>query len=617
MDFLTGVQAAEILGITPRRVQQLCKNGQLKGAQRVGKIWNIPRTSVYAEKNHKKSHKRTVRVKPLPIGISDYRRACTEYYYVDKTLLIRDFLDSRHQVSLITRPHSFGKSLNMDMLKVFFEKTEEDTSPYFRNRLIWTCGEQYTSFQGKYPVIYITLKDVIHSSWEAAFGHIRSVIAAEYHRHNELENRDFMAPAEHRKYQETASEKATDREIADSLKYLSTLLERYHGKRVIIIIDEYDTPILNGRKYGFESKITDLLRSMFSAAFKDNRSLEYGFITGIYNGPCSTVFQGLSNLKTSTILEDRYGEYFGLTKSETVRMLEYYGCPDNIDEVREWYGGYRFGDTRIYNPWSVMNYIEEGCFARPYQKTEGDSDTPWNVFADPSAKTHETLCSLLRGETRTVYVDQSVSCADYPGTPVDSTLGSMLFAGRLKVTRIYPQTDGGYICDVSIPNKELLSIFSRELLRKTTIETVRQYGTHIRQAIFLEDYKRLKDLLEQYIRDAVKEAEDKGESLYNILTLGCYAIVTDSYRIFTDRKAGTADFNLALVPLTAYLPGFIYRIREAASPGSDLRKLAAEAVDEIDTAGYYSEEMNEAAAGSIIETGAAYCKGVSELISLT
>ena len=265
---------------------------------------------------------------PLPIGISDYKLATTDYYYVDKTLLIRDFLDSRPMVSLFTRPRRFGKTLNMDMLRVFFEKTEEDTSVYFQDKSIWKCGEEYIAYQGKYPVIFLTFKDVKCSSWEETIQYIHNLIIMEYQRHMELAASEKLSVYEKDQFSKIAKGMADKVEDQMSLQLLSLLLHKHHGEKAIIIIDEYDTPIQQGYTCGFYSEIINFMRNFFSGGLKDNQHLAYGFLTGILRVAKESIFSGLNNLKINSLLDDAYSRYFGFTKEEVKEMLEYYGVSD-------------------------------------------------------------------------------------------------------------------------------------------------------------------------------------------------------------------------------------------------------------------------------------------------
>lgn len=308
MEYISVNEAALQMGISVRRIQQMCKSGKIPGAVKKGRSWMIPTGE---EKDTPAKVK-----KPLPIGISDFRMAVDEYYYVDKTLLIRDFLDNRPMVSLFTRPRRFGKTLNMDMLRVFFEKTEEDTSVYFKDKMIWQCSKTYTSYQGKYPVIFLSFKDVKYSSWDDTFKQIRELITIEYQRHMELETSDKLNVYEKEKFKQIAKGDAGNIECQMSLELLSRLLSKHHNEKAVIIIDEYDTPIQQGHVYGFYQDVVNFMKNLFSGGLKDNSSLAFGFMTGILRVAKESIFSGLNNIKVNSVLDNRYSEYFGFTSEE-------------------------------------------------------------------------------------------------------------------------------------------------------------------------------------------------------------------------------------------------------------------------------------------------------------
>ena len=296
---------AKAMGITVRRVQQMCKQGEISGAVKKGHSWLIPENAVWPDSVEKK--------KPMPIGISDFKTATTSYYYVDKTLLIRDFLDTKPMVSLFTRPRRFGKTLNMDMLRVFFEISDKNTSKYFADKNIWQCGEEYRSHQGKYPVIFLTFKDVKFDTWDATIDKIRGLLQEEYGRHQELLNSDKLSQYEKEYFTKIISATANEVELTSSLERLSKMLASHYDKAPVIIIDEYDTPIQEGYSKDFYDEIIGFMRNFFSGAFKDNKNLSYGFLTGILRIAQESIFSGLNNLTVNSVMDEEYDSFFGFS----------------------------------------------------------------------------------------------------------------------------------------------------------------------------------------------------------------------------------------------------------------------------------------------------------------
>ena len=331
-------------GLSIRSVNDLCKRGKIPGAIKVGKSWQIPadaqkptdgRISLTKHKPFDKSQSQ----KPLPIGISDYARAQSQYYYVDKTLMIKEFLDQKPLVSLFTRPRRFGKTLNMDMLRVFFEISDEDTSKYFVGTNIWKCGKTYRSHQGKYPVIFLTFKDVKFDSWEITLDKIKELLQAEFGRHQILLDSDKLAQYEKEYFSRILNGTASEVDLTSALEKLSQMLKKHYNIAPIIIIDEYDTPIQEGYSKDFYDEIIGFMRNFFSGAFKDNKNLSYGFLTGILRIAQESIFSGLNNLNVNSIMDTEYDKFFGFTHQEVHVMIEYYHVLDKEVELKAWYDG--------------------------------------------------------------------------------------------------------------------------------------------------------------------------------------------------------------------------------------------------------------------------------------
>ena len=403
-------EAATLWGLTERRVSALCKDGKIKGAKKNGLKWMIPANAAKPTDNRIKSgaYKKQSRPAklPLPIGVSDYKELVTKYYHVDKTLMIKDFLDSIPKVSLFTRPRRFGKTLNMDMLRVFFEKTEEDTSVYFQNKKIWDCGQKYRDYQGQYPVIFISFKDVKKDSWESTLNRIAEIITIEYKRHPELATSEKIQDTNY--YNNVVSETADKNIFESSLYMLSKMLHEHHGVAPIIIIDEYDIPIQQGYMKGYYDEIILFMRNLFSGCLKDNKHLSYGFLTGILRVAKESIFSGLNNLVINSVLDKKYSAYFGFTSDEVREMTQYYNATDKYNELCEWYDGYRFGETDIFNPWSVINYFANECEPRAFWISTGSNDIIGDVIAQADDEIYEKLTSLVNGKTFTTYIDTAL-----------------------------------------------------------------------------------------------------------------------------------------------------------------------------------------------------------------
>lgn len=593
MNYVSCAEAAKAMGITVRRIQQLCKQGEFKGAIKDGHTWLIPEDSISLELTGKK--------KPLPIGVSDFKIATTRYYYVDKTLLIRDFLDMRPMVSLFTRPRRFGKTLNMDMLRVFFEKTQEDTSIYFKDKLIWQCGSAYTCHQGQYPVIFLTFKDVKCLTWKETFQKIRKLISLEFMRHEELEKSSVLSDYEKDQYHLLAGDDANEVDCQMGLQLLSLMLHKHYGKECIIIIDEYDTPIQQGHSCNFYSEIVNFMRNFFSGGLKDNPHLAFGFLTGILRVAKESIFSGMNNLKINSILEESYSEYFGFTAEEVRDILRYYGREEKYQEICDWYDGYKFGNIEIFNPWSVINYIADKCFPRAFWQSTGSNEIIGEIIATATLEITEGLHRLLCGEKLTTYIDTSVIYPEIQNNPY-TIYSFLLVAGYLKVVTVYPQNDGNFMCDVAIPNKEIACVYEKEILNRTNQNSV---AISISQAIFSGDAKKLQSLLEDFMLQSISSMDGANEGFYHGMMLGLCAILGNRYQVRSNRESGIGRFDVQLTPLVNGIPGFIFEFKHTNDDHVNLETLADRALHQIDEKKYDTESRNSGVK-AIIKIGIAF-----------
>lgn len=600
MEYLSCSDASKAMGFSVRRIQQMCKNGELPGAIKEGRKWLIPDETIHM--NH------FAKNRSLPIGVSDFKLATTGYYYVDKTLMIRDFLDKKPMVSLFTRPRRFGKTLNMDMLRVFFEKTNEDTSVYFKDKQIWQCGDYYTKHQGQYPVIFLTFKDVKSMTWEETFQKIRRLISLEFIRHNELETSSVLTSYEKEQYHLLAGDTGDEIDCQMGLQLLSLLLHKHYGRECIIIIDEYDTPIQQGHTCNFYPEIVNFMRNFFSGGLKDNPHLAFGFLTGILRVAKESIFSGMNNLKTYSILDDGYSSYFGFTEKEVKDMLRYYGKDDKYNELSEWYDGYRFGNTEIFNPWSVINYISDNCFPKAFWQSTGSNEIIGEIIKTATPEITEDLYKLLCGEKIAAYIDTGVIYPEVQNNPY-SIYSFLLVAGYLKVANIYPQSDGNFMCDVAIPNKEITFVYEKEVLNRTNQNSL---AISISQAIFSKDTQKLQALLEDFMVKSISSIDGANEGFYHGMMLGLCAILGNRYKIRSNRESGLGRFDIQLMPLTKGMPGFIFEFKHTKDEHTDLSALADSAMQQIE-AKKYDTELRDNGVNSIISIGIAF-RGKSAVV---
>ena len=607
---MTVAEAALLWGISERRVAVLCKEGRIPGAHKQGKSWVIPADAqrpadarVKSNANKRDTYPAPL---PLPVGVSDYRTSVTSYYWVDKTLLIKDLLDELPIVSLFTRPRRFGKTLNMDMLRTFFEKTGEDTSVYFRNKAIWKCGEEYRKHQGKYPVVFLTFKDAKLSTWDMTLEHLRFLLASEFQRHSELAESPLCSPMDRAYYQKIVSGTATPGEMMPALDRLSKMLHDHHSVKAVIIIDEYDTPIQQGHLAGFYDEVVEFMRNLFSGGFKDNPHLAFGFLTGILRVAKESIFSGLNNLKINSILDERYSTYFGFTQDEVREMAEYYGVSEKVQELCDWYDGYRFGSSEIFNPWSVINYFNNQCQPRAFWLSTSSNDIIGEVLAGADAEVYDHLAALLQGETVLTYVDTGVIYPQIKNNP-SSVYSFLLVAGYLKVVKAELSFNGDYMCEVALPNKEIAFVYKKEIMDRLQGLIPQSTAISVQEALYTGNVPALQASLEKLLVQSASYYDTAGEMFYHGLVLGLTAMMDDRYLVTSNRESGEGRYDLQLCPRSPALPGILIELKVGKDCGEqELQRLAEAALRQIKEQ-KYDTEFTARGVKNVLKYGVAFC----------
>ena len=602
-------EAAERWGLTERSVTGMCRNGRIPGAIKEGGIWYIPadaekpadgrvRTGTYKKAVNKAKL-------PLPVGISDYRVASTEYYYVDKTLMIKDFLDERPQVALFTRPRRFGKTLNMDMLRTFFENTDEDTSVYFRDKAIWKQGAKYQAYQGKYPVVFLSFKDVKCETWQETLQKLSEIIGSEFARHAELLTTEACNDVDKAYFRRVMERTAGDVELSGALLTLTRMLHEHHKIAPVIIIDEYDTPIQQGHTRDFYDQVILFMRNLFSGGLKDNSHLTFGFLTGILRVAKESIFSGLNNLSVYSIVDDSFSAYFGFTHEEIKQMAAYYGAGGKYDELCEWYDGYRFGESEIFNPWSVINYFQRKCRLQAYWVSTSSNDVIGEVLRKSSSELYEKLYALLRGETITTYIDTGVV---YPqiGSDPSSVYSFLLVTGYLKLVSVVPPLGEGALCEVALPNQEIAFVYKKEILDKLSATIPQSTSISIQKAIYSGDAESLKKQMRQLLLQSVSSFDASHEDFYHGLLLGLCAMMDSRYYITSNRESGEGRFDIQLMPKADNLPGILIEVKWTNNAVNQaLQELARSAIRQINEK-HYETELRTHGVTQILKYGAAF-----------
>lgn len=543
--------------------------------------------------------------RPLPVGVTNFREVCTNFCYVDKTLLIQEILSNKTAVTLFTRPRRFGKTLNMDMLRVFFEKTEEDTSIYFKDKKIWRCGEVYQRHQGQYPVIFLTFKDIKFAMWEENVNCMKLVLGAEFNRHPELFESNKCDEFEKRYFTKVAYGEASEVELTQALLFLSRMLTKHHEKKTIIIIDEYDTPIQQGYMRGYYDEAVTFMRNLLSAGLKDNYYLSYGILTGILRVAKESIFSSLNNLKVNSVLDNQYSEYFGFTPYEVREMAEYYNVPEKYEEICDWYDGYRFGQTDIFNPWSVIGYFDNHCEPQAYWVSTAKNDIIGEILANVSNETRESLYMLLQGKSVCAQIDTSVIYPEVQDNPA-SIYSFLLVSGYLKVIK-RTLINGEYMCEMAIPNKELFAVYKKEILGRLTDVLPPSTVMKIHAALYTNDAECLQKELRKLLLQTVSYNDAASESFYHGFVLGLCAMMDNQYYVTSNREAGEGRFDIQMMPRQKGFPGILMELKSEKSGKEDeLKKLAQEALMQMDIK-KYDIDMRTKETQEIYKYGVAFC----------
>ena len=603
-------EAARLLKMSNRRIVGLCREGKLEGAFQDGRNWKIPLDAIrrYMSATGKKSPKEyddSMGKLPFAIGNTSYIEVSSECYYVDKTLLIRDLINDHNMVTLFTRPRRFGKTLALNTLKTFFEKSEEDTSCYFTDKKIWECGEKYRAMQGSYPVILLTFKDVKYDSWQDSREAIRLVIKDEYKRHKELIGSPLLDSDAKDYIERLESGRITDVELSRSLLNLTRMLAAHHGSKVVILIDEYDTPIQQGYSKGFYKEVISFMRNFLSGGLKDNSDLAFGVLTGIMRISKENLFSGLNNPTVNTILDEKYSEYFGFTEDEVRNMASYYGKTDAMDELRSWYDGYRFGKIGIYNPWSVTNYFASGGQAKPYWANTSDNEIIREILTGLTPEIAEELARVMQDEEIHASLDMEVI---YPhmSDGNDTIYSFLLLAGYLTLADTPEETEIGTFVRLRLPNTEIRRIYNTEVLGWIRTQQPANVIAEIEKAIYLSDGRRLQEALRQYMIAVISYFDGSTEGFYHGMVLGLVASLSSKYHIRSNREAGEGRFDLELDPKDRTLPGVIMEFKSvSAGEHEDLAALADEALRQIAVKNYI-KELEERGVSEIVRYGIAF-----------
>lgn len=541
----------------------------------------------------------------MPIGIDDFEKIRTkDFYFVDKTDFIRQLIDSSREVTLITRPRRFGKTLTMSMLECFFSIEKETQSRHLFDGLsIERAGAAYMAQRGQYPVLFLSLKDFSCRSWPDMLEMWAEYLQSCFLQHTQLRNQEKVQPELIENFQDIVTKKANKAALANALALLVRMMRQYYGRKVIVLIDEYDAPIQQAWECGFYDKMIAFMRQFLGSVLKGNDNLDFAVLTGVLHVAKESIFSGLNNLKVCSVLDENYADVFGFTAADVARMAVDLQHEGELPEIQDWYDGYRFGGQKIYNPWSVINFFDQGRSGDYWINTSGNSILH-QLLSSRSPQQEKDLYALLKGQSVSAVIRESLVYEDLKKYK-DALCSMLVTTGYLTVIE-KKQMPGGPYCRLQIPNKEIRDAYQFEVLQhmSDTLAVSDLYA--MLEALLGGDAEIFSDDLQRYLAQFVSayDAANK-ESFYHGLLLGLTALVLNDYTVESNRESGYGRFDLAIFPKETDRAGVIMEFKVAANEG-EMEEKAKEALQQIEDREYVTE-FQKRGVKEVWKYGIAFC----------
>ena len=547
--------------------------------------------------------------KPLPIGVDNFENLIRNgYYFADKTLFIRELLDMKGEVNLFTRPRRFGKTLNMSMLRYFFEKSGEDPAVLFSGTKILEAGEQYLSHMGRYPVISLSLKSMKQPSPELSLAMLKKAVGAEFSRHwQAVHDSGKLTEAALERYVRLRDLNGSDADYADALKYLSECLHACFGEKAVILIDEYDVPLENAWFHGFYDDVLFPVRSLFESALKTNDNLAFAVVTGCLRISRESIFTGLNNLRILSVTDDSCSEYFGFTQQDVDQMLAFYDLSDRTETVKQWYDGYCFGNTEVYNPWSVINFVSScrrnrNALPRPYWSNTSSNDIVRILVEKSDLSVRREIETLIEGSSITKPVHEDITYEDMQSTQ-DNLWNFLFFTGYLKKLREFQEEENIYI-EMTIPNREVRYIYKNTVLHWFEEKTEKKELSPLYESILNGDAGKMAEILSENLMETIS-FYDYQESYYHGFLAGMLKNI-GNYIVLSNREAGNGRPDIVLKYPSIRGKAVIIEIKVAGS-WKELEKKCTEALKQIEEKDYEAELRREGYQ-NIMKYGVAFYK---------
>jgi hypothetical protein len=547
-------------------------------------------------------------VKKIPIGLSDFKEIITEnYYYVDKSLFIKEIIDDGSKVILIPRPRRFGKTLNMSMLKYFFEKTDEDNN-YLFNDLRIKEHKHIMEKQGQYPVIYFTFKDEKYSTWERCVQGSKLLIRNEFKRHKYLLQSDILDEYEKKEFENILSGSAKNIVYEKGLNILSEYLYKYYNKKVVILIDEYDVPIQSGYMNGYYDEVIEFMRNFLSGGLKDNEHLEKGVLTGILRVAKESIFSGLNNLNVCTFVGNEYSKWFGFLENEVEGILSYYGIQYEMEEIKKWYNGYIFGENVIYNPWSILNFIKKQDRGLvPYWVNTSSNELVKTLITKGSKELKSELEDLIKDKAVTKQVNEDIVMGEIEnGT--ENIWSFLLFSGYLKIINKQYSEDGLF-CSLMIPNLEVKYLYKQIILSWFKNSINNDKFNLMLKSLVNGDVKIFSRILQEFVLSSVSYFDvsgDESEKVYHAFVLGMLVKLSDKYDVKSNRESGYGRYDVMIIPKDTSKLGIIIEFKKVDKYEKENLQKAAEAAIKQIKEKKYNQELLDRGVKEIIKLGIAF-----------
>lgn len=500
--------------------------------------------------------------KQLPVSISDFAKLITgNYYFVDKSLFIKELLDSGAGVTLIPRPRRFGKTINMSMIRYFFEKSDVSRRHLFDGLKI----EQHPKCmakQGQYPVIFLTFKDVKERSWAACQKSIKNVVAEEFRRHDYLLSGVSLDDVQKREFREIVDKSADLVAYSQSLATLTAHLAKHHQREPILLIDEYDAPIHAAFLNNYYDDVISFMRNFLSGGFKDNSNLEFGVLTGILRISKESIFSGLNNLEVNTFLQEIHSDKFGLLEAEVTEVLTYFGRYSDLEKVRAWYDGYQSRTCKLYNPWSIINFTKSGDFL-PYWANSSDNAMLKQVLKGGPDGIKDDCEELLRGEIITKEINENIVMPELL-VSTRAVWNLLFMSGYLTFENLRFVGRKRFV-DLKIPNEEVCEIYDTQILSwfQTTRQSEQQYQSML-TSLLEGDRENFKFLFTRFAQETLGVFDVTGthpERFYHGFVLGMLASLRESYDVVSNHESGFGRYDVSIFPRDVAKIGIIFEFK--------------------------------------------------------